>query len=442
MTFQNAFRLAKYYLFANLKKTFSLFFNIFLICSILMIWLNLSQAITNAYDFTTMGQADNRIVEDYLALDDEGEIIQDEKYDFIMQLSEQPNFYSPVLYQQPDLVRYLKKEEQWKFVNLKFASITLNGENYHLNGSVYRENSKQAYALSITEIYGDEILSQNNVIRYQYENPSKNYLLAGKMELQDGELLISNAYLSAFCPNVPYDSIIGKSISVQVEDTILLNSYTVAGVFDEHVFTNDTQILVRGTPQLNQEFDIHNAVAKISMKRFSDMYDSLDYLEKNGVAVGDFVYLFVDDFFKIDSVKLIIERIVVVFGALILLSLLVKSFHIFLENIWEHSDLYGMQKALGMNDSAIAKVESIKIALLTITAVICSSVLSYGFICFTDSMLFSFLQVHLQIAPLQYLKISLIGAVAVCLTVFAIDFVVLKLYLRKQPVELLKSGKK
>ncbi len=419
--------------------------SVFLIYLIVLSWLILSGSLKNAYHELAYGGAENKTLSVVLRVDEHGQYQTDPNFPVVMDSAERSEFSEPRFYSSPSLPDLFQMPDR-TFLNLTFVSCTINGETHTGQLHTYTDQNglehAERFPFQISCVHTGHIFDQNQLDAFQYRNPHKKHLIGGTEQLGERDMLISDEMLRHFIPDCEIGSMVGDTVSFSVNGTPFLENYRIAGIMDDDICTETTRILIPGSQDTLRAWQISSVQAYMPVRTFTDLPKALDYLKEHKQKVNIFLYETANLFFQSESVRLIVNRIISMFGCLILAAVFVKLIHVFSDDASRRRHHCGLQKAMGMTNGSVLRIALTEISVISVLAAIPASVISYLLVGMINGYLYAALHTEITFSRMQFAADTVCGILCVTAAVFLIHMLCLIPKCRMQPAELLRTGRK
>ena len=428
--------------------TLRVFINMLLISCALVVWLVLTTALRSAHDAYIYGTLSSNYETVMLNLDASSQPIESRAFQQAVQWDE---IAQPVVVAQPDLVQVLGRQEEWIFVNNRFVTLMLDGTAHPgINDYSYdffeagREAEPTTVPFRIWAVYSEQIVSQNDLTEFAYRYPDAQWLLCGTAQLGEGDLLISDYMLEKFGLTGDPAQYLGAKLSILVDGEPLLESYRLTGVINRDLFrctglAEMPQIFVQGNAHTSRLFQLDSATAKLPIKSYDHITDVLSRMEDQGIFINYFSWLRAKYYYNINAIHLIIERLLSVFGCLVLLAILLNLYRILAEEANHKCRQYGMLRAVGMPIPGLLLVSYLELLFGLLISTVLSLFVSFGALAVIDRITYALIHMHLALPLREYLQIGGWTLGALLLVFLAMDMGILWHYVRCRPIALLRG---
>lgn len=441
-------RIAAYTMLGKKRHTLRVFINMLLISCALVVWLVLTTALRSAHDAYIYGTLSSNYETVMLSLDASSQAIESRALQQAVQWDE---IAQPVVAAQPDLVQVLGRQEEWIFVNNRLVTLMLDGTAHPgINDYSYdffeagREAEPTTVPFRIWAVYSEQIVSQNDLTEFAYRYPDAQWLLCGTAQLGQGDLLISDYMLEKFGLTGDPAQYLGTKLSILVDGEPLLESYRLTGVINRDLFrctglAEMPQIFVQGNEHTTRLFQLDSAVVKLPIKSYDHITDVLSRLEDQGIFINHSSWLRAKYYYNINAIHLIIERLLSVFGCLVLLAILLNLYRILAEEANHKCRQYGMLRAVGMPIPGLLLVSYLELLFGLLISTVLSLFVSFGALAVIDRITYALIHMHLALPLRGYLQIGGWTLGALLLVFLAMDMGILWHYVRCRPIALLRG---
>ena len=162
-------------------------------------------------------------------------------------------------------------------------------------------------------------------------------------------------------------------------------------------------------------------------------------MEDQGIFINHFSWLRAKYYYNINAIHLIIERLLSVFGCLVLLAILLNLYRILAEEANHKCRQYGMLRAVGMPIPGLLLVSYLELLFGLLISTVLSLFVSFGALAVIDRITYALIHMHLALPLRGYLQIGGWTLGALLLVFLAMDTVILWHYVRCRPIALLRG---
>lgn len=447
MRIKNCIGVSFYNLHARKRYTIRLFLNILLLFVVLVVWLVLSSAMENAHDEYIYGKAAQNTQHIPISVNKDGSFTENENYSLLKSTETWEEFDEPVLRGDVDLPVLLSKDN-WLYVNIDYASAVISGNEHHGSNS-YRPKEDESPAVAsfrFSVVYSDLFITDDELTEFSYKNKNHPYLLAGSMQLRENEVLISDYMLSLFGVTEAPEQLIGQEISFLVDGSTVLEAYKISGIVDSRIFSDDTQIFIRGNTEITKRYNIQYVTGIIPIRTHSDALDALDKINEHvHMLTGENyygpesaeVYANAAFYYNIECIHLVIERLVGLFGLMIFLAVILNLSNVLISAADTRRKQYGILKAVGMTPVSLLFISYVELFALSVIAMLVAVFTSFAMLKAIDGLMMTFINMHLSLSYVQYIEIGLIALLSMFVLLMLVEFFILRRKCFAQPTLLL-----
>ncbi len=458
----------------NLKRrrraAFSLGCGVLIITMLVTVWAVFHEGINRIYEDYLSGKKAAFVIERYLELDENGEIKFDSEYREIRRAVKLDACGNRLVCSgECDLVDVLnRKDDLSYFVNMELASMIADGTEYHgINDFSYefrkmvenidREEYKQYFTVrfGMYAALSEYFLTENDVTEFEYRFGGSPVLI-GKESMEAGDILISDYYLEKFgYPEAKYGELIGKTVTFKVDGAVLLENVRVAGILDRRVFTlnrfydgatygakydNGEQIVVCCDPETAKYLKLSNIWGRVAVVDYEEARKAF-----NNAGEDPLMYSYANDAVNmektivINSAKLIVDRVFIVFAAMIAFVAVMHLIATLRKYIGERTAYTGMLRAIGMRRGDVYRVSYAELLIITFICVIVSVPAAAGLFKVFSGIMFKVLSTNTNVSLGMFTVIAVTIALSVSVFVYLVEFPMLRRVVRKQPALLMQE---
>lgn len=396
MKVTNCVKIGLYNIKSKKKHSAYLFACILIITTMLVVWSVVAKALSKAHDEIVLGAAS----ECSIYMEDENPAEKIDKEKDVESMSE---VIKVTTYGILDVVDILGKTGKWSFTNMKRIQMKVGDDTYQgVNDYTYGFESysytdpRKTVRFKVAVCFEETFFDANELREYEFDNEDyyKQGIIYGSSTLEENEILITDYYLDKFgIDKSDYEEMIGKEVSFQSEDGIdIMGKVTIAGIVDSRIYyVNDLfgvpQIIYRGNALKAGEYNCGAYTIKYSASSFDDLVKMYDKLEYKEYYVNEMGYDNAEKYSMIEKCQLILNKIVSVFGILIMLAITTNLFYVLWNDIREKKGYYGILKADGMRNKDIFIINYFEILIMTLIAGIISMAASIGVVIFVKKIM-------------------------------------------------------
>jgi len=370
-----------------------------MLCSVLFImllmtlWQAFRVGLSGVYETFLAGKESDCYYFLEISLDSDGKPVQNNSYRAYQLIRDMPECGERIIaFSEPDLVGHIRKEDVWSAVNMREATMTVDGTVYQgVNDYSFdfeepilpdapRTNYPVMFRLAFT--WAKNCLSENDLTEFDYKYGTSP-MLYGTDTVEFGEVVISDYFLERFgFPKSEYGNLIGKKVTFSA-DVPVLEDVVVAGIVDSRVFRMTrfqngnimcgAQLIYRASEQEYAAWNLEFTHIAIPIREYGDILTVSEKLEQAGVvdemmAVNN---AGLNAYFSLNLAKVIVERMFGLFAFLMSATVALFLFNALWQNAKERAPYCGMLKAIGMRAGEIVLV---LFAEVFIVATLCAAV--------------------------------------------------------------------
>ncbi len=453
MKFTYLLRIAGYNITRSKKQSLWTFINILIISTVMILWLICVFSFQNAMDWYDYGSASVNYQSFNILLDENKEIADTEEYAILMTAKDWEETEAPQFSSSIDLVS-MSGHDDWYFVNAKYVSLTLDGKEYQGENdyTYYFErpfdeatpyyNYSVPFRMSI--LHEGRLFSDNDIKEFNYFFPGEKTFIAGTDNISDNGIILSDYILQRFDITDNYQELIGKKISFAIEGKPVLQEYVIEGIVNGNIFYNSAlkasaQIYIKGTKKNYEICDISFITAKLPVKEFKYSKTVYNKLDEEGYSHSFFDAFLMEYYYNVNAIHQSVKRIIFIFEVLIFIAIGINLYSILLDSANRKCRFYGVNRAMGMSKADLCIISYCELVILAIPALILSFVVSIPVLSIADSIVYTLINTHLSILPLQYVAIASITILAVLCLFVIVEAAILPTFVKLAPAQLLKG---
>ena len=385
-----------------------------------------------------------------LELDGLGNITENNNYRIFNKVSEWDNISDPSIIAYPNIPELVGKEN-WIFVNVDNVYMQIDEQNYYGNndfsfnfGTEEDEDSvRKAVRFNLGILYNDSFYNKNDLAEFNYRYPNENVILYGNSKPQDGEVLISDYMLERFGISNDMQSLLGKEITFYIDNDRFGNQYRIAGIINSKLYRcsnlSDIPQIILGKNAL-KDIPAYKAEAIFPADSFVKLPKLFEKAEKEGLGINILLWDIIDTYYILDAAKNTLNKVVTVFGLLIIIAVLLNMYNILLRNIESMKTVFGLYQAIGMTKIQTIKIFIMQILFVTFVSITVSSVLSAFVLRIASKTMTSFVGVTITSDIKDYFLSILAATLMVLIVIAVFAFTKLAIFFSKQPAILLKKN--
>jgi len=286
---------------------------------------------------------------------------------------------------------------------------------------------------------------------YQYRNDNRKPLLIGREPENSKEIMISDYMLRKFGVTDNIDDIVGQTVSFYYEAIPVFLNVIITGIVDVDYFREfgtfgSPEIWTRrDSSTMNMETEgIYHFFTIDEFKNYAvvtDRYLDLKNVEElRSFYFSDKRYVdIVEPCNQVTSMKYLINRIGGLFGIMIILSLILHLYNIFTQRATDRMQFNGILRAMGLRRGGILQIGFYELMYISLVAVSIGVMCSVGLIYVLNEYVGALIMFRLELDVMDFIGVALIALGILLLLMFFMQYIILRNYLRKQPIELLRS---
>lgn len=363
MKIKECIKLSFYDIKMKKNRNFRFFLNILFISTITSLLGIFALSIQRNYNNLLKNQISMSYVAHYLDLDKDGKVIHNEEYQ-LSQMLKKHNLVKGILrYAEIDLLEFLEKEN-WSFLSISHAKMNINGKNYQGEDDYSYDfiDEKHSYqtdqsiysvpfglsAVELSEKFAPPMIMKE----FSYRFSKESIILYGRYLEKENEIMLSEYILNRFGIYGNYDKYIGKKLSFCVDDKIVLDSYTLVGIFNSNFFrvnANNTrnQIWISGNSKIYKKYKCIYLKEQACTESFPQLTDLEEELKNSGKENfwdnGER-----EEYEFIEKMKQIIEKVIYIIVLIMIVAVFLNLVNSIYTDMQESAAFYGMLRAMGI----------------------------------------------------------------------------------------------
>ena len=450
---------AGYNLYCHKRNTLRILINLIIISMLLVAWLSLRTAIGKANDKYTKGYRSACTFSVNTTQDEDGEVIRNDAYMILPDMDAWEELSEPIRYAVLDLDKVLQSDKYIRTSN-RFMTMVCEDQSYQGvdDNSFYppsmtsqSRNNGRSIEFQVGFLFSDTLFCGACLEEYRYQNRKDSPLLFGRESQKPNEIMISDFMLRKYGILQDAEDYVGKTVSFIHKEGTVLDHVTIVGIIDGEYFREYgtmymPQIWLRG----NDEMLRVTSVSGVRHCYTVDSYKNYDtVVERYAEAIdgveswmfyGDDTYIeVIAPCNEITSVDILVNKIGTLFGGLIILSLLIHLYNIFTQRAMDRKHYNGILRAMGIRRGGILQIGVYELLYIALVAVLFGVVGSAILIFILNEYVGSLIMFRLELTVLDFVRVAA-GALGILLLLMLfMQYVILHSYLRKQPIDLLRS---
>lgn len=466
----NTFKIAWRNLKRRRKAALSLGCGVLIITMLVTVWAVFHEGINRIYDDVLSGKKASFVLERYLAVDENGEIVLEEDYRAIRRAVRYDACGDRlVCCAECKLVDVLDRQEDLSFfVNMELATMIADGAEYHgINDFSYefrkrdealdREEYKHYFTVrfGMYAALGEYFLTENDLTEFEYKFGGSP-VLYGKEAMEPGDILITDYYLEKFgYPKEKYAALIGKTVTFRVDGVTILENVRVAGILDSRLFKlnyfyadatrgskydNGKQIVVCCDPAMAQKLKVSEVRARVAVVDYEKARKEFSNAEEDTLLLSyESDSYNMEKVIVINSAKLIVDRVFIVFAAMIAFVAVMHLIATLRKYLGDRVAYTGMLRAIGMRKGEVLLVSYVELLIITVVCVIISVPAAAGLFKVFSGIMFKVVAASTTVSSGTFAAIAFMVAIAVSLFVYLVEYPMLRSILGKQPAQLMQE---
>lgn len=443
---------AGYNLCCHKRNTLRILINLIVISMLLVAWLSMRAAIGNANEKYTKGY---RSASTFTVYTEQGE----DESELLSEMDAWEELSEPIRYAVMDLDKVLQSDT---FVRTSNRFMTMVCEEqihqgvddnsfYPPSMTFQSRNNGRSIEFQVGFLFSDTLFCGACLEEYQYQNRKDSPLLFGREPQNSNEIMISDFMLRKYGILQDAEDYVGKTVSFIHKEGTVMDHVTIVGIIDGEYFREYgtmymPQIWLRGNEELRREtsasvmrhsytVDTYKNYAKVA-NRFSEQIGSAEsrmYYDKE-------VYLeVIVPCNEITSVDILVNKVGALFGGMIIFSLLIHLYNIFTQRAMDRKHYNGILRAMGIQRGGILQIGFYELLYIALVAVLFGVVCSAVLIFILNEYVGSLIMFRLELNVLDFVRVAAGALGILLLLMFFMQYIILHKYLRKQPINLLRS---
>lgn len=454
MEIRKSFCFALFDLKYKKKNTLRTILCFFLLQFIVILWLLISIVLPRTHvNFSKQANAYKYLVSN-VYVDDSGNVIEKSEglalNRFLLD-KDYIGIQNPMLCS-VDLISYSKQNGRWRFINCDWLTLEVSDSDEEL---AYAINDSGNLAFNTVACGNQFFYSENEFKRYSvlYKDHFEGAMICGKSELNEKEVIIPDKIMRLFINDEHlWSSMIGKRITIKCKNQILIENYTLKGIYDYRFYktesydANDSDINLYLPVYIR--CDSHDLI-NYGIERFQYVFyckEGVNYIDicnevfaagyNNTMPSSEGTFSVYNEIF-IAKTEEIIKELVSSMGSVVMVSILLYMAAMIYIEKKNKSGNVGMLKAIGLDTINIILIPSFQQLIISCLAVIPSCCLAYSAIRFINLILDSAVGIGLESTFADFIKSAVIGALFTIIVGIILYIPVIISYVRHEPAELI-----
>ncbi len=443
---------AGYNLCCHKRNTLRILINLIVISMLLVAWLSMRAAIGNANEKYTKGY---RSASTFTVYTEQGE----DESELLSEMDAWEELSEPIRYAVMDLDKVLQSDTYVRTSN-RFMTMVCEDQIhqgvdddsfYPLSMTFQSRNNGWSIEFQVGFLFSDTLFCGACLEEYQYQNRKDSPLLFGREPQNSNEIMISDFMLRKYGILQDAEDYVGKTVSFIHKEGTVMDHVTIVGIIDGEYFREYgtmymPQIWLRGNEELRREtsalrmrhsytVDTYKNYAKVA-NRFSEQIGSAE----SRMYYDNDVYLeVIVPCNEITSVDILVNKVGALFGGMIIFSLLIHLYNIFTQRAMDRKHYNGILRAMGIQRRGILQIGFYELLYIALVAVLFGVVCSAVLIFILNEYVGSLILFRLELNALDFVGIAAAALGILLLLMFFMQYIILHSYLRKQPIDLLRS---
>lgn len=354
-----------------------------------------------------------------------------------------------------DLISYAKQEDRWRFVNCDWLTLTISNENKDMS---YVVSDSKNLEFNVLACGNQFFYSESEYSKYT-ANCKDSYddaMICGEPTLSEKEIIIPDKIMRLFVNDESqWRNMLGKRITIICKNAILIENYTLKGVYDHRFYISDSADNKMSDSNLYLPLYIRcdtRDLEKYGIKRFDYVLyckEGTNYIDIcNDVFGAGYINTMPSDEgtlsvyaeMFIAKAEMITNDLIICLGSVISIAIILYlATMIFIEKKTK-SESIGILKAIGFENKNIIFISSFQQLIISCIAVLPSCVFSILAIRFLNGILDSSVGLGLNVTIVDYIKSWAIGALFTVLAGILLYLPAVYSYLRDCPAKLLNGS--
>ncbi len=345
----------------------------------------------------------------------------------------------------------------YKKVNDAFLEIKtdFNVDSYNLiyNANVISSNEStiiidnKEYKLDYFYYQSSKYINNISIYDVNNSNKIKNDLLEGDDFFSDNKQVYINEKICDYLQLNKYN-VLNKTISfiISLEDgnEIIIDNFTIIGVFENNFNTNEDFLINLNDINLDDyDFTISANITTKNIKCSSNFYKTFSINDLYDVVTKSELFLLYNNLYQLLSY---ISIAFLVIGIIIILSSFISLYNCIIYSLSKRLGYMGMLKAIGLNENKLKYLFILENAILFFKAVIWTIIIA-GILVLTFVLVYNNNSLFKKVSEYSVLKINFFSYLPIFLIVIFITFIVTILLsylvvarpLKKSVLELMNS---
>ena len=345
----------------------------------------------------------------------------------------------------------------YKKVNDAFLEIKtdFNVDSYNLicNANVISSNEStiiidnKEYKLDYFYYQSSKYINNISIYDVNNSNKIKNDLLEGDDFFSDNKQVYINEKICDYLQLNKYN-VLNKTISfiISLEDgnEIIIDNFTIIGVFENNFNTNEDFLINLNDINLDDyDFTISANITTKNIKCSSNFYKTFSINDLYDVVTKSELFLLYNNLYQLLSY---ISIAFLVIGIIIILSSFISLYNCIIYSLSKRLGYMGMLKAIGLNENKLKYLFVLENAILFFKAVIWTIIIA-GILVLTFVLVYNNNSLFKKVSEYSVLKINFFSYLPIFLIVVFITFIITILLsylvvarpLKKSVLELMNS---
>ena len=411
------------------------FVSIFMVTFFLMLFISISLIIQHSYNEIVYNMLSTNNVSLFYTLDSNGKEVSQNSDELRKLLEDYQDVTAGAKYGQinisaTDTERYSE--------DISNVTCNVNGKNYigqndysfdfvetkKISNKENKELFSVAFSIGSIDL-ASNMYNQNIKREYDYKYNTDIFLCGRFMETEN-EMIISDYMLKRFGIN-DYEAVLNQKISFYINGDLVIDEYTIVGIVNSNYYrvisnSDKSQVIISGTPKIYSQHKVTELIQEVGLGEFANsnkILNSIDdkYEDCYSATLNISTYELVDKF------KLVCERMVGVFIAIIIIAMLVKLISNVYVNRKNRACYYGILKAMGMNNKVVIQICIYELVLILFFCMLLSIVLTLVILKIIQYMIAQMAGYYIMIPAITVISAIVITGITICFIVIVISII-------------------
>lgn len=354
-----------------------------------------------------------------------------------------------------DLIRFAKQEDRWRFVNCDWLTLTVSDDEKELSYEVSDSNNLE---FNVTACGNQFFYSESEYSNYtaNITDSFEDAMICGEPTLSEKEILIPDKIMRLFVNDESrWRDMLGKCITIKCKNAVLIENYTLKGVYDHRFYISDytdsmmndsnlyLPVYIRCDSRDLEKYDIKHFDYVLYCKEGTNYIDIcndvlgagyLNTMPSDEGALSVYAEMF------IAKAEIVTNDLILSMGSVISVAIILYlATMIYIEKKTK-SESIGILKAIGIENKNIMLISCVQQFILSCFAVLPSCVISILAVRFLNGLLESSVGLGLDVTIADFVKSSDVGIIFTVLAGMLLYLPAVFSYLRHSPAKLLNGS--